>query len=208
MGDPDARATFNAHRRQLKNAVRRDVLFLVGGVIAYCIVAYVETYASDDEIRLKNVMQSLSEGQDGDFCEENDGDACQAPRAGTQSPGIVDAGFIITRPLHSYLARNRDVNDMLAMGNSILLTIPLAYVAYVTLWRGDFRLSFRLIATHLFRTCCGWFTYLPPPAAFLPSVYDFPEMLLCMNQECSVDNVEVNFLTFFSGHVATIVSCN
>ena len=63
MGDPDAHALFSLRRQQLKNAVRRDVLFLVGGVIAYCIVAYVETYASDDEIRLKNVSDRCRRGR-------------------------------------------------------------------------------------------------------------------------------------------------
>jgi len=122
-----------------------------------------------------------------------------------QTKGILDAGFILTTPLHSYLSSHRDINNVLAGLNSILLTLPLAYVVYVTIWLGDFRLSFRLIATHLFRTLCGWFTYLPPDPQFLSSLLDFPEIFLCLFQECSAHN-NVNFLTFFSGHVATLVS--
>lgn len=195
-------ARLKLRQQRLKDAVRRDALFLLGGAIAYFIVAFVETHAADDEIRLNNVMQSLSEISGNDCAENN---ASCAPHQSSQRKAILDAGFILTSPFYSYLAIHRDVNDMLAMGNSILLTIPLAYVVYVTVWKGDFRLSFRLIATHLFRSLCGWFTYLPPDPEFLSSMYDFPEIFLCLFQECSIHNVQVNFVTFFSGHVATIV---
>jgi hypothetical protein len=53
---------------------------------------------------------------------------------------VIDAGFILTKPIHSYLARHRDVNDVLAFENSMFLTATLAYVVYVTLWKGDFQL--------------------------------------------------------------------
>jgi hypothetical protein len=43
-------ATFEHHNR-LKQAIRRDILFLTAGIIAYAIVAYVETHAADVEIR-------------------------------------------------------------------------------------------------------------------------------------------------------------
>ncbi|EED86264.1 predicted protein, partial [Thalassiosira pseudonana CCMP1335] len=108
----------------------------------------------------------------------------------------IDAGFVLTTPIHRYLSQNRNINDVLAMLNSVLLTIPLAYVVYVTLWRGDFTLSFRLLSTHLFRSFCGWFTYLPPDSEFLMSYYDFPEVFLSPSS--------VPFVTFFSGHIATI----
>lgn len=198
----EIQAIFRLRQKRLRDAIRRDALFLLGGALAYFIVAYVETYASDDEIRLKSIWQSLSEDDEDTVCI---GDRGSCPHHSPQKR-IVDAGFILTTPLYSYLARNRDVNDTLAMANSILLTVPLAYVVYATLWKGDFRLSFRLIATHLFRTLCGWFTYLPPDPQFLGSRYDFPEVFFCLYQECSVQDVHVNFLTFFSGHVATIVS--
>lgn len=52
--------------------------------------------------------------------------------------------------------------------------------------------------------------YLPPDPEFLMSYYDFPEMLLCLfRQDCSspadVPSSSVSFVTFFSGHIATIV---
>lgn len=143
----------NLRQQRFKAAVWRDVLFLVGGAMAYVIVGYVETHAADD-IRLKRTMQYYSNH---DVCFESD--SCVHFRSDdAQNKRVLDAGFILTTPIHAYLARNRDVNDVLAMLNSFFLAIPLAYVIYVTLWRGDFRLSFRLIATHLFRSLCGWFT--------------------------------------------------
>ena len=39
------------HHQRLKQAIRRDVVFLIAGIIAYAIVAYVETHAADAEIR-------------------------------------------------------------------------------------------------------------------------------------------------------------
>ena len=150
-------------QQRLRVAVWRDVVFLVGGALAYAIVGYVEKHAADADIRLKRIQ--LYNNNIGDkFCTESESDTCANNNSiwytddDAPTKRILDAGFILTSPMHSYLARNRDVNDILAMANSFLLTIPLAYVIYVTLWRGDFRLSFRLIATHLFRSLCGWFT--------------------------------------------------
>jgi hypothetical protein len=162
--------TSELHNKRLKQAIRRDVLFLTAGAIAYFIVAYVETHAADAEIR-GNIIRSLSTEGDGDganYCEadvandnctiDHDGFDPIKPNARPHKIGILDAGFILTSPLHRYLSQHRDVNDMLAMINSILLAVPLAYVIYVTVWKGDFTLSFRLISTHLFRSLCGWFT--------------------------------------------------
>jgi len=150
------------HKR-LKEAVQRDIIFLFFVLLAYIIVAYVETHA--DDLQIRTLL-------DTDSC--NTSTTTHTPSSNIQTKGILDAGFILTTPLHSYLANHRDINDLLAGLNSILLTLPLAYVVYVTIWLGDFRLSFRLIATHLFRTLCGWFTYLPPDPQFLSSLYDFP----------------------------------
>eukprot|EP00581_Thalassiosira_minuscula_P005929 CAMPEP_0183747990 /NCGR_PEP_ID=MMETSP0737-20130205/67540_1 /TAXON_ID=385413 /ORGANISM="Thalassiosira miniscula, Strain CCMP1093" /LENGTH=340 /DNA_ID=CAMNT_0025983707 /DNA_START=245 /DNA_END=1267 /DNA_ORIENTATION=+ len=199
-------ALFKIHQQRLKYAILRDVMFLLAGAIAYAIVAYVETHASDDEIRViyrSSSPSSLIPNNDDAVCSIENEESCLYTPSKT---GILDAGFILTAPIHSYLACHRNINDLLAMWNSMMLTIPLAYVIYVTLWKGDFRLSFRLIATHLFRTFCGWLTYLPPDPEFLSSLYDFPEIFLCLFQECSSHSDQVvNFLTFFSGHVATIV---
>ena len=126
-------------------------------------MAYVETHA--DDLQIRTLLDNYG---------ENCNTSPTTTSSNIQTKGILDAGFILTTPLHSYLASHRDINDLLAGLNSILLTLPLAYVVYVTIWLGDFRLSFRLIATHLFRTLCGWFTYLPPDPQFLSSLNDFP----------------------------------
>ena len=161
---------FERRRRQrLRKAARRDLIFILAGAIACALVAYVETHASDANGRLNNVVIQettvLSEEEDVvSSAEKNADDSCmRIHRPHLRPPPnndrrIIDAGFILTKPMHSYLARHRDVNDVLALANSILLGGPLAYVVYVTLWKGDFRLAFRLIATHLFRSLCGWFT--------------------------------------------------
>ena len=160
---PDLISKLREREQRLKDAVRRDLFFLLFAMMAYIIVGYVETHASDADIRL-NIIQSASSlhhhsyGNDNDCIDENDdGDKC-IPPSSFPTKRIIDAGFILTTPIHSYLTRHREVNDVLAMLNSILLSGPLLYVIYVTIWRGDFRLSFRLICTHLFRSLCGWFT--------------------------------------------------
>lgn len=183
----EAKHSQQRHQR-LRKAVRRDIIFIVAGAIAFALVAYVETHASNADNRLPHA-----------FKVELDTSADEHRR-------IVDAGFILTRPMHSYLSRHREINNALALCNSLLLTLPLIYVIYVTSWKGDFRLSFRLIATHLFRSLCGWFTYLPPDSDFLSSSYDFPEIFFCLFEDCtSRITTAGNFVTFFSGHVATIV---
>jgi hypothetical protein len=159
-------ATFEHHNR-LKQAIRRDILFLTAGIIAYAIVAYVETHAADVEIR-GSFIKTFSE-RDARYCiadalsdsycsDESTNEQMRSQENAAPHTGILDAGFIITSPLHRYLAQHRDVNDTLAMVNSMLLTVPLPYVIYITIWKGDFTLSFRLISTHLFRSLCGWFT--------------------------------------------------
>ena len=160
------RPDFERRQERLRNAVRRDLIFILAGAIACALVAYVETHASDADGRLNNVIQEtvLSKEDVVSSAETNADDSCmRIHRPNLRPPPnnnrrIIDAGFILTKPMHSYLARHRDVNDVLALANSILLGGPLAYVVYVTLWKGDFRLAFRLIATHLFRSLCGWFT--------------------------------------------------
>lgn len=158
------------HHKRLKQAIRRDVIFLIAGIIAYTIVAYVETHAANAEIRGNfspsfstndhNVCRSVNTNRDtfngAYFSSHQDTNNLQDCK--NSKLQILDAGFILTSPIHRYLSQHRDVNDKLAMLNSVLLTIPLAYVIYITVWKGDFTLSFRLISTHLFRSLCGWFT--------------------------------------------------
>lgn len=161
---------FEYHQR-LKHAIRRDALFLTAGFVAYAIVAYVETHASDATIR-GNLMKLLSHKGNYLYCGADKLESfdvignCSIQNEDEHPPkdecahhtGILDAGFIITSHIHDYLSQHRDLNDCLAMVNSILLTIPLGFVIYITVWHGDFTLSFRLISTHLFRSLCGWFT--------------------------------------------------
>lgn len=201
-------------RQRLRRAVWRDFLFLVAGGIALHIVGYVETHAADKSIRnvssftLNDTTSAAIGSKKVDAMEcssESDSSKKSTPSGSTR---ILDAGFILTSPLHSYLSEHRDVNDVLALFNSVMLAIPLAYVIFVTAWKGDFTLSFRLIATHLFRSFCGWFTYLPPDPEFLMSNYDFPEVFMCLFKNCPHDYSQVPsipFVTFFSGHVATVV---
>lgn len=153
------------HQQRLKQAIRRDVLFVTAGLIAYAIVAYVETHAADVDIRgyfikARYLAADATSSSDTSVCSEQQcmKDACTSVIGRAHHSGILDAGFILTSPIHRYLSDHRDVNDILAMVNSMLLTVPLAYVVYITLWQGDFTLSFRLISTHLFRSLCGWFT--------------------------------------------------
>ena len=183
----DAKHLQQRHQR-LRKAVRRDFIFIIAGAIAFAVVAYVETNASK-AIRLPHALTV-------EFDTKSD-----------EQRRIVDAGFILTRPMYSYLSHHRELNDALAFANSLLLMFPLIYVVFVTSWKGDFRLSFRLIATHLFRSLCGWFTYLPPDSDFLSSSYDFPEIFFCLFDDCSSSGISAagNFVTFFSGHVATVV---
>ena len=184
----DAKHCKERHQR-LKKAVRRDIIFVVAGAIAFALVAYVEKNASNAANRLPHAFK------------------VELDRSVDEQRRIIDAGFILTRPMHSYLSRHREFNDALALGNSLLLTLPMVYVIYVTSWKGDFRLSFRLIATHLFRSLCGWFTYLPPDSEFLSSLYDFPEIFFCLFDDCASNRISAagNFVTFFSGHVSTVV---
>ena len=44
-------------------------------------------------------------------------------------------------------------------------------------------------------------SYLPPDSEFLSSPWDFPEIFLCLFQDCPSHHAEENFLTFFSGNL-------
>lgn len=160
----------------------RDFLFVIAGGIALRIISYVETHAADHN---------------------GNGNS-------TNDQGIMDAGYVLTSPLYEILNENRNLNDFLAFLNTIMLVIPSIYTLQVTFWEGDYRLSFRLMATQLFRSFCGWFTFLPPDPSFLMSVYDYPEIFQCMFQmdHCIEQQQAKNFLpfvSFFSGHVASTV---
>ena len=129
-------------RQRLRRAVWRDFLFLVAGGIALHIVGYVETHAADKSIRnvssftLNDTTSAAIGSKKADAMEcssESDNSKKSTPSGSTR---ILDAGFILTSPLHSYLSEHRDVNDVLALFNSVMLAIPLAYVIFVTAWKG------------------------------------------------------------------------
>jgi len=182
----------------------RDFTFLILGGLALRIVGYVETHAAESERTPFSQPSTTTSNQDIGL-------------------SIIDAGFVLTTPLYNFLVTHREWNDVLALLNSLILIPPLVYVAYATLWKGDFALSFRLLATQLFRSFCGWFTYLPPDPTFLMSVYDFPEVVQCMVSPQSCENSSylmgtaqpilpqqtndepLPFVSFFSGHVASTV---
>jgi len=167
--------------------VWRDVIFLIMGALALQVIGYVETNAYDASLR-------------GGGAATDSG-----------SPiGVVDTGFFLTARLHAFLERNRHWNDVLAGVNSLVLVVPSVYAAYTMLWVGDFSLVFRLLATQLLRSFCGWFTYLPPDPEYLMSYYDFPDVFQCFVKDCSGDPAKqevLPFVSFFSGHVGTIVIC-
>lgn len=178
------------------NVVWRDVVFLVLGAVALQLIGYVETNAYDASLRVGN-------WGGGD-------DSCGAPEGGANPVGVVDTGFVLTARLYAWLARNRFWNDVAAGVNSLALVVPSVYAAYTMLWVGDFSLVFRILSAQLLRSFCGWFTYLPPDPEYLMSYYDFPDVFQCLVKDCSGDPAEepvLPFVSFFSGHVATIVIC-
>jgi len=180
--------TTNAFKRR-RDILWRDFLFVIAGGIALRIISYVEIHAAD----YNNDSSSLNNNQNE-----------------VGSTGIMDAGFVLTTPIYEILNSNHNLNDLLAFLNTIMLIIPSIYTLQMTFWEGDYSLSFRLIATQLFRSFCGWFTFLPPDPSFLMSVYDYPEIFQCMFQmeHCMEQQKSKNFLpfvSFFSGHVASTV---
>lgn len=162
-------------------AVWRDFIFVVLGCVAISIVSYVETHAPDVKKRVSSTQY-----------------------VSVNPYGIVDTGYILTQPLYEWLKEHRDWNDFLAAVNSSLLVIPTLYLLYVTIWKGDYSLSFRVISIQLLRSFCGWFTYLPPDPTYLNSYYDFPDFAHCLYRECQGQIPEaMPFVSFFSGHVAS-----
>ena len=173
-----------AERRRVRNILWRDFSFLVLAGIATHFMTYVELHASEAELR-------------------GDGSGSSSPA------GVVDTGFILTQPLYEFLKDSQEWNDILAGINSLGLFIPGIYTAYITVWKGNYDLAFRYLATHILRSFCGWFTYLPPDPTYLPSNYDFPDIWQCvLVKDCSqTPEAEVlPFVSFFSGHVSTMVA--
>ena len=177
---PPTKEQTAAKEARIKNIVWRDFSFLVLAAIGAHMMTYVELNASNAELRGGESSES----------------------------GVVDTGYIATTTFYNFLKENRKWNDIFAALNSVALFVPGVYTAYVTLWKGDYDLAFRYMATHLLRSFCGWFTYLPPDPTYLPSNYDFPDIWQCvLVKDCSqAEDPEVlPFVSFFSGHVSTMV---
>lgn len=198
-----------AKQRKIKWIIWRDFSFVVMAAVAAHYMSYVELNASKVELRGGEVSASPD--------------------------GIIDTGFIATTNIYNFLKANRKWNDIFAAMNSLILFLPGIYTAYVTFWKGDYDLAFRYLATHILRSFCGWFTYLPPDPTYLvssvqkrfiectkrnfshllfynllqPSNYDFPDIMQCLFvKDCSqAPEPEVlPFVSFFSGHVSTLVT--
>ena len=166
---------------RVKRILRRDFLFLAIAMVAGSLMSFIEMNAGDASLR-------------GGVADER---------------GIVDTGYILTAPLHAWLQDHRDWNDFFALLNTLALAFPGIYTIYVTLLFGDFDLVFRYLATHILRSFCGWFTYLPSSSEYLMSYSDVPDIWQCLLKECGDASKEPvqPFVSFFSGHVATMVCC-
>ena len=172
-------------QENVKRTVYRDAKFLLISAVAASIFSWMELNAGNAEYRGLN-----SDAQ-----------------ADTM---IIDAGFIATARLHNFLKDNRDWNDFFAFINTIVgVLCPISYIAWQTLWIGDYEPAFRYLVIAGLRSLCGWCTFLPPDPSYLMSFKDFPDILQCTMKDCGdVETAQVNpFLSFFSGHVATLVMC-
>jgi len=221
-------------RRLRLGIVRRDLLFLLAACAMGSAMGWIELHAPDARYR----WGTASTGRDGD---DSGADASEQT---AQQQQIVDTGFIWTESIHDFLRTHKPWNDCLAFINTIVcVLIPIGYIAYQTVWIGDYEPAFRYGYISLMRSTCGWFTYLPPDPTYLASNYDFPDIVQCLSKDCSgsdPDNVidgiknqarqnKINnpvvsvllgvignynqnkssadnpFVSFFSGHVATLV---
>lgn len=175
-----------AERNTIKQIVLRDATFFAVAVAITSFTTYVELNAFDASLR------------------GNSGVADER--------GIVDTGFIATSSLYSFVRDHREWNDFLALLNTMTcVLLPLLYLAYVTLWIGDYDLSFRYLAAQVLRSVCGWLTYLPSSSEYLLSWNDIPHIWqkqLKDNKDIAIENTsDEPFVSFFSGHVATMIIC-
>lgn len=129
----------------------------------------------------------------------------EANAAHTESGAIIDRGFMLTQKLYELLASNQQLNDCLAFINSLALLLPLFYTIYVTKFRGDYQLFFRIIFSQLLRSACGYVTHIAPDKHYLASHYDYPDIIHCLSQECVGEPQVMPFISFFSGHVTNMV---
>ena len=182
----DYPAVAAARRKDINCILWRDVSFLFFAFLATSFTTYIELHAHDESLRGQNGI--------------------------ADDRGIID-GYIATSNLFTWLKNNPDYNDLLALLNTLLcVLLPFLYLAYVTLWIGDYDLSFRYLATQLLRSICGFLTFLPPNSGYLMSWNDIPHI---WQKQLKEENVEISvvgtttepFVSFFSGHVATMIIC-
>lgn len=86
------RPDFELRQQRLRRAVRRDLIFVLVGAIACVLIAYVETNASDANVRLR-IIQNAS--KDEVAYAENAGSCTQIRSNRTPNKRrIIDAGFV------------------------------------------------------------------------------------------------------------------
>ena len=171
-------------RHPIRRILWRDITFVIAALVVTGFTSYIEMNSHNASLRGKN-------------------------GAADGSTGIVDSGFVATTGLHAWLQQNQSYNDTFALTNTLLcVLLPFLYLAYVTLWIGDYDLSFRYLSTQLLRSVCGWATYLPSSDAYLMSWNDLPHVWQrkLKDEEAIIDSKEP-FVSFFSGHVATMIIC-
>lgn len=172
-------------QEQRLKIVWRDTKFLVLGAILAGILSWIEVHAGKAEYRGEYAASAVDEQR-----------------------GIIDTGYIATKPIHDFLKSNRFWNDVFACINTIIGVFgPGIYFVYETVWVGDYEPVFRYGAISVLRSFCGWFTFLPPDASYLASHYDFPDIMHCLTKDCGDpdDTEQAPFVSFFSGHVATLI---
>ena len=171
-------------RHPIRRILWRDVTFVIVALVVTFFTSYIEMNSHNASLRGHNGVAD-------------------------DSTGIVDSGFVATTGLHAWLQQNPGYNDTFALANTVLcVLLPFLYLAYVTLWIGDYDLSFRYLSTQLLRSVCGWATYLPSSDAYLMSWNDLPHVWeRKLKDEGAIIDSKEPFVSFFSGHVATMIIC-
>ena len=100
-----------------------------------------------------------------------------------------DLGFNATRCLNRVLESSPELNNLLALLNTVFVGMQTAYILWTWLVEGRPRATIATLFMFPCRGILGYSTQLPLPKEFLGSGLDFP-----------VGNV--SFFLFFSGHVA------
>ena len=141
----------------------RDFLFLLLATALMKVVFMVETNPGGQAGMLRKLMEgspSMPFGYGWDFL----GGSHVSPSSPPYLPppptgtGIVDSGFQITSPLHSYLASDPLANDVYALLNTVGLLFMVWYPFKCVLWEGDYTCAFRMVSTQVRERGCGDFS--------------------------------------------------